>query len=107
MARIRVPIPSSVADGAGSEYLCFAEGHPRADGAIEVRLAFALKDDESRFRRTPGFECTQPDEEALAAWASRLTVDQLNAALMRALANKPDMEATLRSTRRRMPRTRT
>ncbi|HEY0591123.1 MAG TPA: hypothetical protein VGF40_05120 [Thermoanaerobaculia bacterium] len=106
MARIRVPIPSSVADGAGSQYLCFAEGHPRADGAIDVRLAFVLKD-ESRFRRTPGVECTQPDEEALAAWASRLTVDQLTAALLRALASKPDMEATLRSTRRRMPRTRT
>ena len=100
MARVRVPIASTVTDDAGSTYICFAEGHPRADGALDVKLAFALKD-ESRFHRTPGVECLQQSEEALAEWAMSLSRDQLAAALLRALANRRDVEATLRTKRRR------
>ncbi len=104
MPRIRVPI-ASVSDADGSQYLCFAEGHPRPSGEIDVRLAFVLKD-ESRSRRTPGIECTQPDEDGLAAWAARLTAEDLTRALERALASRqPDPEVTLR--KRRPPRTQT
>ncbi|MCA1732713.1 MAG: hypothetical protein LC732_03825 [Acidobacteria bacterium] len=101
MARIRVPIPNTVSDGTGSVYICFAEGHPRADGEIDVKLAFALKD-ESRFHRTPGVECQQPNEEALAHWATTLSVDHLAAALLRALSNRRELDATLRTRRRRV-----
>ena len=99
MPSIRIPISSTVADGTGSVYICFAEGHRRADGTIDVKLAFALKD-ESRFHRTPGVECQQPDEDALASWTRKLTIAQLTAALVRALETQRDGERTIRKKKR-------